>query len=169
MKIDMPKQQEKEEFLLKLQQIEKDLYIIAKTRVKDENETADIIQDTIIAAFENYHRLRQKEFFKTWMIRILINHCNSYYRKRRHVIFLEDYQKQEKAQGDMLKDNMSFQELIQDLDKEEKTILTLYYQLQYTTKEIGQILHKKDSTIRSKIKRAKEKLKRQYEGGNQDE
>lgn len=165
MKRNVPKQQEKEEFLAKLQAIEKDLYLIAKVRIKDENDIADVLQDTIILAFENYSNLRQKEFFKTWMIRILINHCNNYYRKRRHVIFLEDYQNQDKEEGNDLKDNMSFQELIQHLDKEEKTILTLYYQLQYTTKEIGQILHKKDSTVRSKIKRAKEKLKKEQKGG----
>ena len=44
-------------------------------------------------------------------------------------------------------------------------ILTLYYCSGYSTKDIGKILKMKESTVRSKMFRAKEKLKNQYEGG----
>lgn len=58
--------------------------------------------------------------------------------------------------------NIDFQFLIKNLKNDEKTILTLYYCEQYTTKEISAILRKNESTIRSKISRAIKKLKKEY-------
>ena len=60
--------------------------------------------------------------------------------------------------------NLGFDILIKDLQVEEKIILTLYYCSRYTTKEIAKILKKNDNTIRSKIARAINKLKKQYKG-----
>ena len=60
---------------------------------------------------------------------------------------------------------MGFDVLIRDLKEDEKMILTLYYCSGYSTKDIGKILKMKESTVRSKMFRAKEKLKNQYEGG----
>ena len=62
-------------------------------------------------------------------------------------------------------ENISFDILIRNLKKEEKLILTLYYYSEYSTKEIAKILKINESTIRSKIARAKDKLINQYEGG----
>ena len=62
-------------------------------------------------------------------------------------------------------ENMGFDVLIRDLKEDEKMILTLYYCSGYSTKDIGKILKMKESTVRSKMFRAKEKLKNQYEGG----
>lgn len=58
--------------------------------------------------------------------------------------------------------NIDFQFLIKNLKNDEKTILTLYYCEKYTTKEISVILRKNESTIRSKISRAINKLKKEY-------
>ena len=58
--------------------------------------------------------------------------------------------------------------LIRNLEADEKLILTLYYCSGYTTKEISKILKKKESTIRSKISRSKQKLKKQFEGGKDE-
>jgi RNA polymerase sigma-70 factor (ECF subfamily) len=60
--------------------------------------------------------------------------------------------------------NLSFQILIENLKEEEKTILTMYYCFQYTTKEISNILNINENTVKSKIVRAKEKLKNKFGG-----
>lgn len=59
---------------------------------------------------------------------------------------------------------MDFDILIKDLSNQEKAIMTLYYYLGYTTKEISKILNIREGTIRSKISRAKIKIKNQYKG-----
>ena len=59
-------------------------------------------------------------------------------------------------------DNIEFEVLIKDLDSEEKLILTLYYCSKYTIKEISKIVKIKESTIKSKMARAKNKIRKQF-------
>ena len=152
------------ELILKVQ---KEMYLIAKSKLKDEEDIADAIQETILACYKNLKKLRDNKLFKTWLIRILINECNDIHRKRKKNSISYDENECEnyiKSEEETFK-NMGFDVLIRDLKEDEKMILTLYYCSGYSTKDIGKILKMKESTVRSKMFRAKEKLKNQYEGG----
>lgn len=147
--------------------IQNEMYLIAKSKLKNEDDIADAIQETIISCYKNLRKLRNTNLFKTWLIRILINECNKIYKKRKKYnisyeeIETEKYLKVE----DKSFENIGFDILIRNLKDEEKMILTLYYYSDYSTKEISKILKMNENTIRSKIVRAKEKLRKQYEGG----
>ena len=62
--------------------IQKDLYCIAKMKINNENDIEDIIQETMLSAYTNLKKLKNNSFFKTWIIRILINKCNQFYKKK---------------------------------------------------------------------------------------
>ena len=143
--------------------IEKEMYLIAKTRLQNDDDIADAIQETILLCFRNIHKLRDN----TWTIRILINECNKIHRKKRkHTISFEGNEMEKYIETEEnYEENIGFDMLIRSLETDEKLILTLYYCLGYTTKEISKILKKKEGTIRSKISRSKQKLKEQFEGG----
>ena len=51
------------------------MYKIAISYVKNDEDAADAIQDTILSCYENLKSLKYNRYFKTWMIRILINKC----------------------------------------------------------------------------------------------
>lgn len=144
--------------------IEKELYLIAKSRLKNEDDISDAIQDAILSCYKNLHKLRKNEFFKTWIIKILINKCNNIYRKKKkHEISFEDNEIENyiKVEDET---NIGFEMLIKDLTAEEKLILTLFYYSKYTTKEISKMLKKNENTVKSKIIRARNKLRNQFEG-----
>lgn len=147
--------------------MKKEMYLIAKSKLKNEDDIADAIQETILSCYKNLKKLRDNELFKTWLIKILINECNNIYKKRKkyNISFeekeVEEYFKIE----DISFQNIGFDILIRNLKDEEKLILTLYYCSEYSTKEISEMLKVKESTVRSKIFRAKEKLRNQFEGG----
>ena len=61
-------------------------------------------------------------------------------------------------------EKMNFEMFIRNLSLDEQTILTLYYYSGYTTKEIGHIMGKNENTIKTKIRRAKDKLREEYGG-----
>lgn len=144
--------------------IEKDLYCIAKSKIDNENDIDDVIQETMIIAFLNIKKLKNNSFFKTWVIRILINNCNKVYKMKKHKSLDEDEEINKISNAEMDLSNMEFQDFISFLNDEERTILTLYYYLGYTTKEISKILNKREGTICSKISRAKTKIKEMYKG-----
>lgn len=146
--------------------VEKEMYLIAKTRLYNDDDIADAIQETIYHCYKNIHKLKDNKFFKTWIIKILINECNKIYKKRhKYNISFEDKEFEKYIKIEENYENIDFDILIRNLDTEEKTILTLYYCSGYTTKEISKILRKNENTIRSKMSRSKEKLRKQY-GGN---
>ena len=146
--------------------MEKEMYLIAKTRLKNDDDIADAMQETILKCFRNLSKLKKGEFFRTWTIRILINECNKIYRKNEKYKVSFEEKEIEKYIGkeDTSDENISFELLIKNLDQEEKTILTLYYRAKYTIKEISKILKKNENTISSKMTRAKNKLRKQYKG-----
>lgn len=144
--------------------IQKDLYCIAKMKIKNENDIEDIIQETMLSAYKNLKKLKDNKFFKTWVIRILINNCNKYY-KNKNLKSLDDRQEIDRIPTKEIDlATIEFENFISFLTEEERTILTLYYSLSYTTKEIAQILQKREGTICSKISRAKVKIKEKYKG-----
>ena len=144
--------------------IQNDLYCIAKMKINNENDIEDIIQETMLSAYTNLKKLKNNSFFKTWIIRILINKCNKFYKKK-NLKSLDDKQEINIISTKEIElSTIEFENFISFLTEEERTILTLYYSLSYTTKEIAQILQKREGTICSKISRAKTKIKEKYKG-----
>ncbi len=152
--------------------IKKELYLIAKTKLNNDDDIADCISETILITYKNIKKLKRNEFFKTWIIRILINECNKFYKKNaKKSISIDDNDLENYlVSEENFDNNLSFDIVIKDLEPDEKLILTLFYCSGYTTKEISKIIKKNENTIRSKISRAKNKLKKKYEvheGGEQ--
>lgn len=145
--------------------VKKDMYLIAKSKLKEEEDIADAIQETILSCYKNLRKLRDKSLFKPWLIKILINECNKIYKnkKKNNISYEENEVDNYFVSEDKYFENMKFDTLIKGLKEEEKIILTLYYYLGYSTKEISKIQKINQNTVRSKIARAKDKLKKQYE------
>jgi RNA polymerase sigma-70 factor (ECF subfamily) len=151
--------------------IENDLYRIAKTRLRNDDEIGDAIQETMIIAYKKIKKLKDNFKFKTWIIKILINECNLIYKKRKRQNNV--YERMEN--NNILKDEdniihninsmLDFELLINKLNYEERLIITLFYNSQYSCSEISEILNMNINTVKSKLKRAKDKIKNYCKGG----
>ncbi len=128
------------------------------------------MQNTIVKAFINIKKLNNSKYFKTWIIRILINECNNIYKLKNEKIF-EEYNEVNisaisKDYINDLIENIDFFELMKNLNLEERTIITLFYSEDLPIKEISKILEIPKSTVTTKLSRARNKLKKICEGGN---
>lgn len=156
-------------------EIKNDLYKICKARITSDDEIEDIIQETMIQTFQNIKKLRSPEKFKAWIITILINNCNKMYKRKSKLklINIDTYLKSGVQNTssinniEMLEEDMNFYQLISHLKYEERIIIILYYSEQFTIKEISQILHLNVSTVKSRLYRSKEKIKKECKGGMQ--
>lgn len=72
---------------------ERQLYRIAKSILRSDEDCADAAQETVMKAFEKLHTLRDDRYAKTWLIRILINEC----------FRIADKQKRERMLADKVK------------------------------------------------------------------
>ena len=147
--------------------IRNDLYKICKTRIISDDEIEDIIQETMIKTFNQLKKLRDVSKFKSWIISILINNCNMQYRTKQKVRLYEsncNYEtyienRQASDNIDMIDSDIDFYLLISKLNYEERIIVILHYAENFTFKEISKILRINENTVKTRLYRAKEKLK----------
>ena len=162
--VEKAKNNDKLAFSKLIKSIEKELYLTAKTRLKNEDDMEDAIQETVFKCYKNIKMLRDNSLFKAWAIKILINECNNIYRrKNKNIISYEEKEMENYISADNDDEKMEFELLIQDLSYEEKIILTLYYYSRYTIREISKIAKVNQNTIKGKMARARKKIKRLYE------
>lgn len=64
---------------------------------------------------------------------------------------------------DKVESKNNLERLLNCLNENEKLVITLYYCKNYTTKEISEILLESEGTIKSRISRAKTKVKKYIE------
>lgn len=143
---------------------ENTLYKIARTRLNSIEDIEDAIQETIISAYKSIHKLYNISKIKSWLITILINQCNYIYKQTKQSDTIPiDLIEEKNYISDLSKtnSNIEFDSLMKILNKDERTVLLLYYSEGYNTKEIGKILNINDSTIRNIISRAKKKIEKE--------
>ena len=78
---------------------ERQLYSTAKTILFSDYDCADAIQETIVKAFSNVGTLKNDNYARTWLIRILINECYSLVRKSSKFIPLENLADRQKSES----------------------------------------------------------------------
>lgn len=144
-------------------QIKDELYKIAKVRLKNDDDVFDAIQETMLLAYKSLKKLKYNQYFKTWIIRILINECNKTYKNSNSK---EEYSyellKNEISNQDIIEEKINFDFICNRLNREEGTIIVLYYMEKYTDKEIGKIMNMKENTVRTKRTRTKDKIRKIY-------
>lgn len=155
-----------------IKSIQVEMYKIANSQLNNIEDVNDAIQETIIHSYNKLHTLKKHDFFKTWIIRILINECHNIHRKRKKQLGLfnkisnsVDIVSSSEKEIQNKENDIDFDLLIKSLNYDERLILTLYYKNKYTLTEISNILDIKVNTVKSKILRAKQKLQQLYSKG----
>jgi len=135
------------------------LYRIAKAMLHDEVDIEDAMQTTILKAYENIKKLKNEEFFQTWLIRILINHCNEIIRSYKKVIAMEESDYQMISFDDY--EDLDLHNAIQSLNEELRAVTVLYYYEDMNQENIATLLEIPKGTVKSRLSRAREQLQEQ--------
>ena len=150
---------------------ERKLYIIARSRLSNNEDIKDAIQETIMFAYINLKKLKDATKFNSWITSILLNICKKIYNQKEEKELELSYDELEennihlKGDSDIksLEENQSFFDIIDFLKPEDRTIISMYYLDGYKTREISIILKLNESTLRSRISSIKEKIRQRYE------
>lgn len=139
----------------------KDMYRLAYYYMGSAEDAEDAVQETAMAAYEHFGRLKDKEAFRPWIFKILANRCKKSLKKRSRREFLRE--EIERSYEPSLTTQAEILELLGKLDDEERLIVTLTVYGGYKGEEIARILNKNHSTIRSKYRRALKKLEKEMQ------
>ena len=136
------------------------LYKTAFLYVKNEHDALDIYQETVYKAYINIQKLRNTKFFKTWIIKILINKCNDVIRANKKIIYIE--QEKEEGYSENIEQSVSLRECFDRLKPDYKIVMIMYYDQGFNSKEISEILNINESTVRTRMARGRDYLREHY-------
>ena len=128
---------------------------IAVTYLKNRQDAEDILQDVMVKYMTCNPTFTSQQHEKAWFLRVAINmaknKCRSAaFRLRGNWIETDSYCDTYQY-NDVL-------EAVYQLPTKYKEIIYLYYYEEYSVKEIAQLLQKKEVTVKSLLKRGREKL-----------
>lgn len=132
------------------------MYKAARAILNSDEDAADAIADTILICWEKLGQLKKPEFFRTWMTRILINKCKDIIRKQRSYSFVEEVPDVSVQEEGFV--NVEWKDALNCLEEKYRLVTVLYYVEGFSTVEIGEMLGMPDSTVRSRLSRARRKL-----------
>ena len=131
--------------------------------VKNESTAEDIVQDVFIQFFKTYEQFDRRAHVKTYLTKITINKCYDYLRSltSRKNTWLK-LVAQKNAHSYELHSAIEESELMQHvlaLPLKYREIIVLYYYEELSTVEIATLLSLSDNTVKTRLRRAREKLK----------
>ncbi|GKX66445.1 sigma-70 family RNA polymerase sigma factor [Inconstantimicrobium mannanitabidum] len=119
-----------------------------------------------VKVFKQNNTFTNSEHEKAWIIRVTINECKDFMRsfwKKRFcctsavTLAIENTENREVVS------------LVLELPEKYRSVVYLYYFENYSTAEIAKLLDRKETTVRTQMKRARELLKRKMIGGFDNE
>lgn len=123
--------------------------------VRSEN-IDDIVQESFLKAWKNFNRFNNESSFRTWLYRIAMNTTYDFLRKN-NVLLENDIDAQaSKTKDDTLKDLIT--KGLLSLNFKHREAFILFYKLEYSQKEIAEMLSISEGTAKSRIYYAKEKF-----------
>lgn len=143
-------------FQAKALQLERLMFHVSWSLLHREADCADAVQEALTRAWQKRYSLRNPEKFKPWLIRILINTCNDILRQRRKqpLIVSGEEIPVELESGDP----SSVHEAIECLKPEWRMVILLYYMEGYSVREMAQLLHLPEGTVKSRLMYARRRL-----------
>ncbi|WP_167568891.1 RNA polymerase sigma factor [Brevibacillus migulae] len=140
----------------------KTAYLITRNR----ELAKDIVQEVFIQCYTQIHSLRQPEYFRTWLYRILVRlSSRALQRERWKSIF--SLQKSNIDWGydpkivEEVENKETYNALydsVNALREKFRVVIILYYFNEMTTKEIANILSISDGTVKSRLHKARNQI-----------
>ena len=162
---------EEEAFYQLIEPLQGQLYRIAYVYVQNEDDAVDILQQSMIRAYESIKQLKEQHYFTTWMTRIVINCSKTYIAKRKRVEIIEPAELDllEGTSAANIEEELDLWQALCSLEDKYKTVLILRFYQDYSVRQIAAILECPEGTIKTHIRRGLHALRIQLKGAYIDE
>lgn len=145
----------KEEFSRRIIGMTDVLYRISWSQLPQSADREDAVQETIRRAWEKRDRLRDERHMQTWVIRILLNVCDTQRRKYARMLPTEIIPVA--GRGEM--QDTPLLDALFELEEKLRLPLQLRYVENYSVAEVARILRLPEGTVKSRLARGRDKLK----------
>ena len=150
------KQAERDREIVRIVETYSDMLMrIALNRVNSIAEAEDVVQSTFERLMRRQPTFDSSEHEKAWLIRTAIRICIDESRKasRANVLLNEE------IAAAYSQESFELLETIRTLPEKDRDAVYLYYYEEYSTKDVAKILGEREGMTRSRLSRAREKLR----------
>lgn len=150
---------DKKDFVALVDEKSEMLYRVARTILRNDEDCKDALQETMLKAWESRHKLRELPLFGTWITRILINECHTLLRRKWKYLLKDEVEAALPSRAP----DPALQWALESLPERLRLPLVLHYLEGYSYEQIAKMLHIPQSTVRSRLSRARNALKTEME------
>ena len=131
------------------------LYRVSCSQLPNEADREDAVQEALRRAWEKRGSLRNEEYFRTWVIRILLNVCHDIRREGKRMIPAEEIPGLDVPS----EEPVDLKECLLRLDERERIPILLYYLEGFDIGQIAAVLRIPRGTLKSRLHRGRDRLK----------
>ena len=162
-------------FTTLVQKYQKWVHTLVWRKIGDFHTAEEITQDIFLKVYKKLSTLKPPDRFPGWLYVITTRHCITWLRKKQRPTTSLDamptpeleelcYLRYETARGEEASiehQRELVKRLLQKLPESERTVVTLFYLAEMTSEEVSAFLGVSPNTIRSRLRRARKRLKDQ--------
>ena len=144
-----------------------DIYRFIYSYTLNKQEAKDLLQETFIKFYKNIYSFPKEDIeIKKWLIKVSANCCKDHFRSFwKSKVTTTDYSQMNSSYVETV--NYDFEDILNKLGKKERIPIYLYYYEGYKIEEIASMLKENVSTIKMRMKKAKEIIKKEMEKENE--
>ena len=160
-----------------VEKYQKSMHALAWRKVNDFHYAEEIVQDAFLEAYKKLPTLKDHRQFAGWLYVITRRCCVNWLRKNMSKtqslegtpgqeiakLSYEHYLSEQRNVETTERSEALVKALLNKLPESERTVVTLYYLSEMTTKEIGKFLGVSANTITSQLQRARKRLEKHEE------
>lgn len=153
--------QDREWFAQEIHSARVSLYRLALSITENPHEAEEAVAEAVYKAYAKFHTLRDREKFHSWILKITANEAKGLMRKRGKTIPFQAETIERTTPGPEA--DHSLWQMVQMLPREQREAVILFYYEKLSIKEIAQIVGAAPGTVRVRLSRAREQLRKQME------
>lgn len=147
---------DKDEFAVRTEAVKQRLYRTAYLYLSSEADALEAVDEAVYQALRALRKLREPDFFETWLTRILINECHRELRRRKRLAGEEALPE---LAGPDDYDALPLKEALRRLPEELRPVVILRFFAGYTQAETAAALSIPQGTVATRQRRALQLLR----------
>ncbi len=133
------------------------VYSVIFNYVRNVDDATDLQQEVFIKLLSSDVEFENDEHIKAWLIRVAANMCKNHLRSRAH---MSDGPLPEDIPCDPTTEDGELLRMVMELPEKYRIPLHLFYYEDYSIKQIAEVLEAPEATIKIRLKRGRDKLKK---------
>ena len=135
---------------------------IAFSYLRNEEDALEALQEVTFRAYRSIQKVKEAEYFSTWLIRIMLNYCHDQGRRKKRIaedtVVLDQL-----AETVDHSQTLEIQEALLKIDSRCREVIILKYFHDLRIKDIAEILESPESTIKTWLYKGLKALRNQLE------